>query len=115
MRDRYDKEYEEELYREFDRYREIYEQNAPDTVRRRRKRRRRRRKRSGCLGCGTCIILFLLCFTLLFVFRDKYPVSLITDFLHDPILSTADDPLLGITESLDDATSNPENDASSVP
>ena len=114
MRDRYDKEYEEELYREFDRHREIYEQNTPASVRRRRKRRRRRRKRSGCLGCGTCIIPFLLCFTLLFVFRDKYPVSLITDFLHDPILSTADDPLLGITESLDDASANPENDASSV-
>ena len=42
-------------------------------------------------------------------------MSLITDFLHDPILSTADDPLLGITESLNDASSIPEDGASSIP
>ena len=115
MRDRYDKEYEEELYREFDRHRDIYEQNTPVTVKRRRKRRRRR-KRSGCLGCGTsCIIPFLLCLALLLGFRDRYPVNLLISFLDNPILSTSDDPLLGITESLNDASSIPEDGASSIP
>ena len=114
MRDRYDKEYEEELYREIERRYEIYDNNTPATVRRRRKRRRRK-KRSGCLGCGTCIIPFFLCFILLVAFRDRYPVSLLTDFLNEPILSTADDSVLGITESLNDTSSVPvqeENDIS---
>jgi len=114
MRDRYDKEYVEELYSEIERRFEIYDNNMPATVRRRRKRRRRK-KRSGCMGCGTCIIPFFLCFILLAAFRDKYPVSLLTDFLHEPILSTADDPLLGITESLNDASSVPVQQENDIP
>lgn len=105
MRDRYDKEYEEELYREIERHREIYEENTPASVRRRRKRRRRKKRKRGCLGCGTCIIPFLMCFALIFVFRDRYPINLLTSFLHDPILSTSDDPVLSVTESINDTSS----------
>ena len=114
MRERYDKEYEEELYREIARHSEIFENNTPATVRRRRKRRRRRR-RSGCLGCGTCILPFLVCLALFFVFRDSLSVNILTDFLHDPILSTADDPVTGITESIGDTSSVAEQDNESIP
>ena len=114
MRDRYDKEYEEELYREIDRHREIFENNTPATVRRRTKRRKRR-KRSGCLGCGSCITPFLLCLALLFVFRNRLPKNFLADFLHDPILSTADDSVIGFTESLDDASSGSGQENDDIP
>ena len=114
MRDRYDKDYEEELYRELERHREIYELNTPATVSRRRKRRKRR-KTSGCLGCGTCIIPFLLCLALLFAFRDRYPVTFITDFLHDPIQSTSDDSVLGVTESINNIPFESEQEDAGIP
>ena len=115
MRDRYDKEYEEKLYREIEKHCEIYESLTPATVRRRSKRRKRR-KRTGCLGCGTCIIPFLLCIALLVVFRDRYPITALTDFMYDPILSTADDSLISVIESMDDTSSElPMEEDVSIP
>ena len=46
-----------------------------------------------------------MCFALIFVFRDRYPINLLTSFLHDPILSTSDDPVLSVTESINDTSS----------
>ena len=78
--------------------------------------RRKRRKRTGCLGCGTCIIPFLLCIALLVVFRDRYPITALTDFMHDPILSTVDDSLISVIESVDDTSSElPMEEDVSVP
>lgn len=67
------------------------------------------------MGCGTCIIPFILCCALLFVFRERYPVNFLTNFLHDPILSTADDPVLSFTESLDDVSSASSQQDVSIP
>ena len=111
MRERYDQDYEEELYREIRRHHEIYEKTMPGTVR----RRRRGKKRNGCLGCGSCIIPFFLCLALLFAFRDKFPVNLLTDLFYDTMLSTADDSGLSITESIGATSSGSEQENDGIP
>ena len=95
MRESYDTNFENQFYNDIETKGDFYDPDVKDrSPRRRSKRKRRRRRNSGCLsGCGTCILPLLLCCVLLFVFRDRYPVALLLEFLPNPIHNAALDPI----------------------